>query len=57
MNLNMIRPKNATADLLLLITENCETLTKRTHREAEETLEIKMTEPRETFHFNPSVEG
>ena len=26
MNLNMIRPKNGTEDLILLITKNCETL-------------------------------
>ena len=31
----------------------------QTHRTAEETLEYKMTKPRETFHFNPaiSIEG
>ena len=56
MNLNMIRPKNGTEDLLLLITENCETLTKQTHRIAEETLEFKLTKPRQTFHFNPPIQ-
>ena len=38
MNLNMIRPKNQTDDLLLSITKNCQTLIKQTHRKAEETL-------------------
>ena len=50
-----MRPKNGTEDLLLSITKNCETLIKQTHRKAEETLEIKMTKPRETFHFNPPI--
>ena len=55
MNLNMIRPKNETEDLLLSITENCETLIEQTHRKPEETLEFKMIKPRETFHFKPSI--
>ena len=55
----MIRPKNETENLLLSITKNCETLIKQTHRKAEETLEFKMTKPKETFHFKPpiSIEG
>ena len=56
MNLNMIIPKNQTEDLLLSITKNCETLIKQTHRKAEETLEFKMTKPRQTFHFNPTIQ-
>ena len=56
MNLNMIRPKNETEDLLLSITKNCETLIKQTHRKAEETLEFKMIKSRETFHFRPSIQ-
>ena len=56
MNLNMIRPKNQTEVFLLSITKNCETLIDQTHRKAEETLEIKMTKPRGTFHFNPPVD-
>ena len=49
----MIRPKNQTEDLLLSISKNCETLVKKTQKKAEETLEFKMTKPRETFYFNP----
>ena len=56
MNLNIIRPKNETEDLLLSITKNCETLIKQTHRKAEETLEFKMIKPRETFHFKPPIQ-
>ena len=59
LNLNMIRPKNETENLLLSITKNCETLIEQSHRKAEETLEFKMTKPKETFHFKPqiSIEG
>ena len=56
MNLNMIRPKNETENLLLSITKNCETLIEQTHRKAEETLEFKMIKPRGTFHFNPPIQ-
>ena len=56
MNLNMIRPKNETEDLLLSITKNCQTLIEQTHRKAEETLEFKMDKPRETFHFKPQIQ-
>ena len=60
MNLNMIRPKNITEDLLLSITKSCcEMIIKQTHTKPQETVEIKMIKPRETFHFNPpiSIEG
>ena len=56
MNLNMITPKNKTEDLLLSIPKNCETLIEQTHRKLEETLEFKMTRPRELFHFTPPME-
>ena len=56
MNLNMIRPKNETEDLLLSITKNFETLFQQTHKKPEETLEFKMIKPRQTFHFNPPIE-
>ena len=56
MNLNMIRPKNQTEDLLLSITKNCQTLIKQTHRKAAETLEFKMIKPREIFHFKPPIQ-
>ena len=51
----MMRPKNETEDLLLSITKNCETLIEQTHRKAEETLEFKMTKPKEAFHFKPPI--
>ena len=56
MNLNMVRPKNETQDLLLSKTKNCKTLIKQTHTKPEETLEFKMNKPRETFHFNPPIQ-
>ena len=39
-----------------MLTESFETLIKLTHRKAEEALEYKMTKPRETFHFNSSID-
>ena len=56
MNSKMIQPKNQTEDLLLSITKNCQTLTKQTHRKAEETLEFEMIKPREIFHFKPPIQ-
>ena len=56
MNLNMIRLKNEMEDLLFSITKNCEKLVEQTHRKPEETLEFKMTKPRDTFHFNPPIQ-
>ena len=56
MNLNMIRPKNETEDLLLSITKNCETLIEQTHTKPQETLEFKMIKPRKTFHFKPPIQ-
>ena len=56
MNLNTIRPKNETENLLLSTTKNCETLIKQTHRKAEETLEFKMNKSRELFHFSPPIQ-
>ena len=56
MNLNMIRPKNQSEDLLLSITKNCETLIEQTHTKPQETLEFKMVKLRETFHFKPPIQ-
>ena len=56
MNLNMIRLKNETEDLLISITKNCEMLIEQTHRKAEETLEFKMIKPRQIFHFKPPIQ-
>ena len=59
MNLDMIRPKNETEDLLLSITKNCETLIKQTDTKPQETLEFKLTKSRETLSFKPPnpIEG
>ena len=55
----MIRLKNETEDLLLSKTNNFETPIKQTHTKPQETLEFKLLQQRETFHFNPpfSIEG
>ena len=36
-------------------TENCETPNKQTHTKPQETLELKFTQPRETFSFKPPI--
>ena len=51
----MIQPKNETENLLLSITKNCEKLVEQTQRKPEETLEFKMTKPKEIFHFKPPI--
>ena len=56
MNLNMIRPKNETENLLLSITKNCERINEQTHTKPQETLEFKMIKPREIFHFKPPTQ-
>ena len=55
MNLNMIQPENKTEDLLVSITKNCETLIEETHTKPQDTLEYKMTQSKQTFHFKPSI--
>ena len=56
MNLNIIRPKNETEDLLLSTTKNCQTLVDQTYKRPEEALEFKLTKSKETFHFNPPIQ-
>ena len=56
MNLNMIRPKNQTEDILLSIAKNCETLIRQTHTKPQETPEFKLIKPRQTLHFKPPIE-
>ena len=48
----MIQPRNKTDDLLLSVTKNCETLIHQTQTRPQRTLELKFTQPRETFHLN-----
>ena len=56
MNLNMIRPKNETENLLLSNNKNYETLINQTHRKPQETLEFKVIKSEKTFHFNPTIQ-
>ena len=52
----MVRPKNQTEVLIISKTKNCETLVDQTHRKAEETLELKMTTPKEIFRFKSPIQ-
>ena len=54
MNLNMIKPKNKTEDLLLSIAKKCETLIEQTHRKPEETLEFKNDQTKKNIPFQPT---
>ena len=56
MNLNTIQSKIGEEDLIFSITKNCETLIDQTHGKAEETLEFKKIESRETFHLKPPIQ-
>ena len=51
----MIRHKDETEELLLLITTNCEAGIKQTQTKPQETVQFKLTEPRETLSFKPSI--
>ena len=51
MNLDKVRTKNETHDLLLSKTKNCETLIKLTHTKPEETLEFKLTKTKKKLFF------
>ena len=55
MTLDMIEPKTKKEDLLLSIAKNCETLKKQNYAKPQETIEFKLTKPRETFSFEPSI--
>ena len=55
MNLNKIRPKKETEDLVLSITKIFENVIKQTHTQRQEKLEFTLTRSRETFQFNPSI--
>ena len=55
MNLNMIRPKNETEELLISITKKFETQIEQTHTKPQETLEFKLNKSKETFHFKPPI--
>ena len=56
MNLNMIRPKTQTVDLLLSITKDCEKLIEQALLKAERVLEFQLAKRRETFCFKPPIQ-
>ena len=49
MNLNMIRTKIETEDSLFSKSKKIQTLIKQTQTKPQETLDFKLTKPRETF--------
>ena len=51
----MIIPKDETENLLLSVTKDCEKPITQIHRKPQETLELKLTQPNETFSFKPSI--
>ena len=55
LNLIIVRPKKKTEIFLLSITENCETAIKKTRTKPRETLEFKLTKPRETSSCKPPI--
>ena len=55
MELDLIRHKKETEDILLSITKNCHTLIKESYTKLKGTLEFKFTKPGESCSFNPSL--
>ena len=49
----MVGIKKETKDLLLSITKNWEKPVEKTHTEPQKKLEVKLTQPKETFSLNP----
>ena len=52
MNLNMVKPKYETGDLLLSITKNFETLFDQTHSKPRETVGLSLSNPEKLPHLN-----
>ena len=55
MNLEKIRLRNETEELLLSFAKNCQTLIKQTHSKPQETPEFKLTKTRESFPLKLSL--
>ena len=55
MNLEMAQPKTKTEDLFLPLTKNNEAPSEQIHTKPQQTLELKLTKPREKFLFNPTL--
>ena len=46
-----ITPRNQNESLLLEMVKKLDEIEKNTHTKPQETLEFKMTKPKQTFHF------
>ena len=51
----MFRPENEKEDCLMCITENCGRLIEQTYTKPQQTVEIRLTQPRETFSFSTQI--
>ena len=52
-SLDMIRPRTKKQDTLFSVTESYEKPFKQTLMKPQETLDFKLTQPRNFSHFNP----
>ena len=48
LSLDMIKPRHDPEGLIISIDKNCETNNKQTHTKPQETLELKLTGPKDT---------
>ena len=48
-------PKNQNETLLLEMVKKLDEIEKNTHTKPQETLEFKMTKPKQTFHFSEDL--
>ena len=55
MNLDLFRTRNESEDPIFSTNKNSETFNKQVHRKPQETLECKLTQPREVFSFKQSI--
>ena len=50
-----ITPRNQNESLLLEMVKKLDEIEKNTHTQAQETLEFKMTKPKQTFYFDQDL--
>ena len=53
----MIGPRNEIKEFLLSNTKTCETLIEQTHTKAQETLEFRFIQSRETFSIQTPIKN
>ena len=55
MDLSNVTPNNQNETLLLEMVKKLDQIEQNTHTKPQETLEFKMTKPKETFHFDKDL--